>query len=146
MHSDTLNQPADLITGRPQRGLHWTLWAAQALLGLAFGFAGIFKSTAPIAELTQKMVWPGAMPEAMVRFIGVSELLGAVGLILPGVTKLKPQLTPLAACGLALIMLLAAAFHLNRGELSALPVNAVLGGIAAFIAWGRFRKVPLAAR
>jgi putative oxidoreductase len=58
----------------------------------------------------------------------------------------KPRLTPLAAAGLVLVMLLASAFHLSRGEVGALPVNLVLGGIAAFVAWGRSRKAPIRAR
>ena len=92
------------------RGLRIGLWGAQILLGLAFGMAGVMKTTMPIAELAQKMVWPGALPPAMVRFIGTSELLGAIGLILPSLTRIKPRLTPLAAAGLALIQVLAMLF------------------------------------
>jgi hypothetical protein len=83
------------------------------------------------------------MPLAVVRFIGVSELLGAMGLILPAATKIKPFLTPLAALGLLTIMILAMAFHLSRGEVQATPINIVLGGLAAFVAWGRTKKVPV---
>jgi putative oxidoreductase len=122
------------------------LWIAQILLAAAFGMAGVMKSTAPITELAEKMVWPGAMPAALVRFIGVSELLGAIGLILPAATRIRPMLTPLAAAGLVVVMLLAAAFHLSRGEAGALPINLTLGALAAFVAWGRFRKAPIRAR
>ena len=86
------------------------------------------------------MQWASQVPLAMVRFIGISEFLGAVGLILPAATKIKPSLTPLAALGLLTIMILAMAFHVSRGEVQATPVNIVLGGLAAFVAWGRTKQ------
>ena len=131
----------------PRRGaLRIGLWVAQALLALAFGMAGIMKTTQPIAELAQKMGWPGAIPPALVRFIGSAELLGAVGLVLPSATRIRPGLTPLAAAGLLLIMLLAMPFHVSRGELFALPINLTLGALAAFVAWGRWRAAPIRPR
>lgn len=123
-----------------------SLWLAQILLAVAFGLAGAMKATAPIATLAQQMVWPGDVPAWLVRFIGVSELAGALGLILPAVTRIKPGLTPLAALGLLAVMVLASAFHIARGEWQALPMNVLLGALAAFIAWGRTRKVPIQAR
>ena len=120
------------------------LWLVQVLLACAFGMAGVMKSTQPADALVQAgMAWAGQMPLAMVRFIGVSELLGAIGLILPAATKIKPVLTPLAALGLLTIMILAMAFHVSRGEVQATPINIVLGGLAAFIAWGRTKKAPI---
>jgi len=86
------------------------------------------------------------MPAELVRFIGVSELLGAIGVILPAVLRIKPNLTPLSGSGLALIMLFASVFHLLRGEIFALPMTIVLGLIALFVAWGRFRKRPIKGR
>lgn len=132
--------------GAPPKALHLTLWVAQILLALAFTFAGAMKATQPIADLAQQMVWPGTVPAPLVRFIGVSELLGGLGMILPAATRIKPVLTVLAALGLTTIMVLAAIFHATRGELSAIPVNIVLGGLAAFVAWGRWQKAPIAAR
>jgi putative oxidoreductase len=83
----------------------------------------------------------------MVRFIGACELAGAVGLILPAATRIRPMLTPLAASGLVVVMLLAMAFHISRGEAAqALPINLTLGALAAFVAWGRFRKAPIRAQ
>lgn len=128
------------------KGLHLGLWAVQVVLGLMFGFAGVLKSTTPIAELTEQMGWPGDIPAAMVRFIGIAELLGALGLILPAATRILPILTPVAASGLVLVMTLALGFHATRGELAALPVNAVLGALAGFVAWGRFRGSPIEGR
>lgn len=137
---------SEAATREPSKALRISLGVAQGLLGLAFGFAGVMKTTQPIAELAAKMVWPGAIPEALVRFIGACEFLGALGLVLPSLTRIKPGLTPLAAAGLVVIMLLASLFHVSRGELFALPINFALGGIAAFIAWGRYRKAPIQAR
>jgi putative oxidoreductase len=128
------------------RGLRIALWVVQVLLALNFGLAGVMKSSAPIAELAQRMAWAGVLPEPLVRFIGVSELLGAIGLILPAATRIKPGLTPLAAAALLLVMVLAALFHISRGELSALPINATLGALAAFVAWGRWKRAPIAPR
>jgi len=104
------------------------------------------KSAMPLDELAQKMTFVSAVPPALVRFIGVSELAGAIGLVLPALTRVRPGLTPLAAAGLATIMLLAALFHVPRGEFAALPMNFALGAVALFIAWGRWRKAPVAPR
>jgi putative oxidoreductase len=130
----------------PKGGLHTALWIAQILLACAFGMAGVGKSTAPIAELAPDMPWVLDIPEALVRFIGLSEFAGGLGMVLPSVTGIRPVLTPLAALGLALIMLLAAAFHLVRGEVPVIAFNAVLGAMALFVAWGRLRRAPIPPR
>jgi uncharacterized membrane protein YphA (DoxX/SURF4 family) len=126
-------------TNPPGRALHVSLWILQIVLAIAFGIAGLMKLTRPLAALTEPMEWVTAVPPLMVRFIGLSELAGALGLVLPAATGVKPGLTPLAALGLAVVMALALAFHVSRGEYSALPINLALGGLAAFIAWGRWR-------
>lgn len=133
-------------TMTPSAPLKWlkaSLWLVQILLCVVFGMAGVMKSTMPISDLTQQLVWPGSLPPALVRFIGVSELAGALGLIVPAVTRIKPVLTSLAAAGLVLVMVLAAAFHVSRGEWGSLPINAALGAMAAFVAWGRLRRAPI---
>jgi putative oxidoreductase len=120
------------------------LWLVQILLACAFGMAGVMKSTQPVDVLAANgIAWAPQLPLVLVRFIGVSEFLGAVGLILPALTKVKPFLTPLAALGLLTIMILAMGFHVSRGEAGALPANIVLGGLAAFVAWGRTSKAPI---
>ncbi len=123
----------------------WTLglWAPQVLLALMFGMAGVMKSTQPIEAMAANMPWVADLP-GLVRFIGVAELLGAIGLILPAATRILPVLTPAAGAGLATIMVLAAGFHAMNGEYSAIAVNAVLGLLAAFVAWGRLVKAPIA--
>jgi hypothetical protein len=83
------------------------------------------------------------VPEAFVRFIGLSELLGGLGLILPAALRIKPVLTPWAAVGLAVVMVLASGFHVSRGESSVIGMNFILAAVAVFIAWGRFKKAPI---
>jgi uncharacterized membrane protein YphA (DoxX/SURF4 family) len=129
-----------------QRGLRAALWAVQILLGTAFVFAGITKASTPVAELGKMISWTLVVPPPLVRFIGVSELLGGIGLVLPSLTRVQPRLTVWAAWGLALIQLLAFFFHLSRNEFQALPINLVLGGLASFVAWGRHAKAPIAPR
>src|SRR5712692_6106627 len=121
MSSSTLS-PAAV---RPTTAWHVTLWMAQILLALMFGLAGAIKAATPIGVLSQKMAWVGSVPSGLVRFIGVCELAGAVGLILPTATRIKPSLTSLAATGLLAIMALAVPFHISRGEtkLIAAPVT-----------------------
>lgn len=137
---------APTANARPA-GKGWTigLWVAQALLALAFGMAGAMKTFTPIDDLAQKMAWVSSVPN-LARFIGISEVLGALGLILPAATRIRPVLTPIAALGLVVIMVLAAGFHVMRGEGQAVPINFVLGGLAALVAWGRLRRAPIEPR
>jgi len=128
------------------KGLRVGLWLVQALLAFAFVGAGAMKLFTPMAELLAQMAWVSAVPEAMVRFIGAAEIAGAIGLILPALTRIKPGLTVLAAAGLTVVMLSAAPFHLSRGEVGAIVPNLILGSLAAFVAWGRFKKAPIAPR
>jgi hypothetical protein len=132
--------------GSVGRGWTISLWVAQLLLAALFGFVGVMKLTAPIADLAKQMVWPGDVSPALVRFIGACELAAALGLTVPAATRIRPLLTPLAGGGLVMLMVLAMAFHLARGEMQMLPGNLVLGALAGFVAWGRLRKVPIGVR
>jgi putative oxidoreductase len=142
MTTATLSNP----TTTSSKALNVGLWIAQGLLAAAFFMAGSGKATQPIADLAVNMAWVTALPEAMVRFIGTVEVLGAIGLLLPALTRFKTWLTPLAAAGLTTIMALAIPFHLARSEPQGVVVNLVLGSVAAFIAWGRYKKSPIAER
>ncbi|MNT38241.1 hypothetical protein D3C72_1744270 [compost metagenome] len=135
------------VSNAPAPSKGWTigLWTVQVLVALMFGMAGFMKSTQPIEALAANMPWVASMP-ALVRFIGIAELLGAIGMILPAATRILPLLTPAAGGGLATIMVLAAIFHLTRGEFSGIVANVVLGLLAAFVAWGRLKKAPIAPR
>lgn len=125
------------------KGLNITLWIVQVILGAMFIMAGGMKSFQPIEELAKMLPWAGAVPSALVRFIGLSELLGGIGLLLPSLLRIMPNLTPMAAWGLALVQVLAAFFHASRSESSVIGMNVVLLLLAVFVAWGRTKKVPI---
>ena len=123
------------------------LWTAQILLALAFGMAGFLKTLTPIADLGVMMNWVTVTPGWLVRFIGIAELAGALGMILPAGTRILPWLTPLAALGFVVIQLLAIGTHASLGETATtLPINLVLLALALFVVWGRRRKAPIAPR
>jgi DoxX-like family len=112
------------------------LWVIQWLLAAIFLFAGGAKLILPVEEMTRQLPLPGAF----LRFIGVAEVLGAAGLVLPGLLHIRPRLTPLAAGGLAVIMIGATAVTLmNLGAVRALIPMAV-GILTAFVAYGRWRR------
>jgi uncharacterized membrane protein len=114
------------------------LWSLQAILAAAFGLAGVMKSIRSKEKLRPTMPWVEDFTATQVRLIGVVELLGALGLILPAVTDIAPTLTPLAATGLAITMLGAAATHARRKEWTGIAVNVALLALSVVIAWGRF--------
>ena len=128
--------------------LNGVLWALQILWGFFFAGSGFGKvllyDGVLYAEAPRAVAWYAAVPQPLIVFIGVCEVLGGVGLILPAITRVKPKLTPLAAAGLALTMVLAASFHIMRDEFALVPANLVLGGVAAFIAVGRSNQRPFA--
>lgn len=127
---------------KQSKRLHIALWVAQGLLAAAFIMAGFMKITAPIDELAANgMSFVTSFSEGMVRFIGISEVLGGIGLILPALLRIKPILTPIAAIGLATVMVLAAVYHITHNE-PPIP-NIILFALASFIAWGRIKKVPI---
>lgn len=125
------------------KALNITLWVAQALFGLMFIMAGASKAMQPIEALAESMPWVTTVSAGLVKFIGISELLGGIGLLLPSILRIKPQLTVWAAYGLALVMVLAGVFHATRGEYSAIGVNVFMMAIAIFIAWGRSKKARI---
>lgn len=120
------------------------LWIVQGLLALAYGMAGGMKASRPIEALGKSMTWVRSVPPAFVRFIGVVELLGAIGIILPLATGILPWLTVAAAVGLVIVQVGAIAFHLARSETQRLPINAVLLLLAVLVVVGRVAVVPIA--
>ena len=120
----------------------YALWIVQILLAALFLFAGVMKLVLPIEALAG----PVPMPGPFLRFIGVAETLGALGLILPGLLRIKPVLTPLAAAGLVIIMIGATAITLLGGDAAMSVVPIVVGLLLAFVAYGRWRLAPHAAR
>ncbi|MET8330803.1 DoxX family protein [Streptomyces sp. NPDC005181] len=119
------------------------LWIVQGLLAAMFAMAGVMKATQPKDKLVAKLPWVADFSPATVRFIGIVEFAAALGLILPGATGIAPVLTPLAATGLAVTMVLAAITHARRKEPSAIAFNAVLLILAVVVAWGRFGPYSL---
>jgi hypothetical protein len=117
------------------------LWIAQGLLALTFLFAGGMKLVVPIEMLTEQMPLPGLL----LRAIGTAEFLGALGLILPGLLRIRPSLTPLAAGGLVLVMCGATGFTVASGDLASALIPFVVGLIAASVAYGRYQIAPLRA-
>ena len=112
------------------------LWIVQGLLAAMFLLAGVPK----LIMSAEQMATPGPiqMPVLFIRFIGVCEILGAIGMILPGLTGIKPGLTPLAAAGLVIIMIGATVVNIVDGPLVAAPFTVVLGVLAAIVIYGRW--------
>tara|TARA_R110002050_G_scaffold281956_2_gene429676 strand:+ start:50674 stop:51084 length:411 start_codon:yes stop_codon:yes gene_type:complete len=131
---------------KSNKAINIALWIAQGLLAVMFIMAGIMKATQPIEALAESLPWVTSTPLGLVRFIGISELLGGLGLLIPSIFRFKTFLTVWAALGLALVMVLAAGFHASRGEFPNIGMNVVLIGIALFIAWGRSKKAPILAK
>ena len=116
-----------------------TLWVIAGLLAAAFAAAGLMKLAQPKAKLAESgMAWTEDFSEGQVKGIGLVEVLGAIGLILPAALGIAEILTPLAAAGLALTMVGATVVHARRGEKGSIPVTLVLGALAAFVAVMRF--------
>jgi hypothetical protein len=114
------------------------LWVAQVLLLGMFGMAGVMK-TFMTAKAKEMLPWAKERSDGFVRFVGTSELLGALGMFLPLLTGILPWLTALAAVGFAIIQVLAIfTVHVPRKEYNVLPLNAVLLALALFVAWGRW--------
>ena len=115
-----------------------TLWVIQGLLAALFLFAGSMKLILPI----EAMAGPVALPGAFLRFIGVVEVLGAVGLVLPWLLRIRPELTPLAGAGLVLIMVGATAITMMGGASAGALVPFAVGLLATTVVYGRWRAAP----
>ncbi|MEO6116210.1 MAG: DoxX family protein [Pseudolysinimonas sp.] len=115
-----------------------TVWIVTALLALANLLSGGMKVFAPMAQLQPRMPWVTSVGTVQTRLIGLAEVLGAVGIVLPVLLGIAPILTPIAAVGLALIQAIAIVFHLRRGEGKQVPMNVVLLLLALFVAVTRF--------
>ena len=118
-----------------------TLWVLQILLAALFLFSGAAKFFTPAEQMTQGM--PGWMSIAFLHFIGVCEMLGGIGLILPGLLHIKPGLTPLAAACLTIIVIGATVVTVMAGMMATALIPLVTSVLAAFVAYGRWRLAPL---
>lgn len=120
--------------------MHRTLWSVQWLLALFFGLASSVPKLFVPPELLPPM--PISLPSWLVLFIGVAELLGALGLVLPGLTGIRSGLAPLAAAGLGLVCIGATAYQLAAGEPGNAAFVVAVGLLCAFVAYGRWQIVP----
>jgi hypothetical protein len=114
------------------------LWIAAGLLALAMLGSGGMKVLRPAEALRPQMGWIDDLPDGSHKIIGTLEILAAIGLILPPALDIAPILAPIAATGLAILMIGAIVVHVRRKETQPLPINIVLLLLAAFVAWGRF--------
>jgi putative oxidoreductase len=121
----------------------YALWIIQTLLGLLFLFSGSMKFVMSVAEMTKDMP---AMPGWFLHFIGVMEILGGFGLILPSFLRIRPGLTPLAAACLVIIMSGATAITLGTMGIGRAMLPLIVGILCVFVAYGRWRLAPLSPR
>ena len=119
------------------------LWVLQVLLALAFFAHGSLFLFPPAAFVDQMNA---SLPRWFQLFLGIAEILAAVGLTLPGVTRIQPWLISCAAAGVMIVMICATVFHLARGEVSSAIITVVLLAVATFIAYMRWRVTPIRPR
>lgn len=119
------------------------LWVAQLILAVSFLWAAEMKLFSPTEKLALMWPWVAQVPELLVKFTGVADFLAAIGLLLPSLLRIRPELTPVTALGVIVLMGCAIIFHLTRGEASVIGANVAFAVMAAFIAWGRFGKAPI---
>jgi DoxX-like protein len=123
-------------------GFNVLLWIVQGLLALIFLFAGGMKLVLPLEALAGPIPLPGLF----MRLLGVAEVLGAIGLILPGLLRIRPGLTPLAAAGLVIVMTGATVITVVGGDVGVALVPLIVGLLSGSVAYGRSRLVPISGR
>lgn len=121
-----------------------TLWILQGLFGVYFIYVGVIHFVLP-ETLPGLLDWMYELSDRQHLLAGTAEILGGLGLILPGVTRIQPRLTIWAAAGLVLVMIGAMVWHAGRGEVSNMVQNFVIAAIMAWIAYARAKKTPLGA-
>ena len=121
------------------------LWVLQILLGLYFIMVGVLHFVVP-PGLPAQMAWMYELSPTLHWISGTAEILGGLGLILPGIFKIQTRLTWMAAWGLVLVMIGAMVYHISRGETGNIITNLILLALLAFVAYGRQRLVPLTDR
>jgi uncharacterized membrane protein YphA (DoxX/SURF4 family) len=127
-----------VATDRFGRKLNVLLWILQVLLAMLFTFAGVMKFVMPVEEMTKQIALPGWF----LHFIGVAEILGAIGLVLPGILRIRTDLTALSAAALAVIMIGATAVNLKTGQRGAALTTVVVGLLLVFVAYNRRGMAP----
>lgn len=145
--TDTTAEFASASAARPGLALQGGLWLAQIIVCFLFCFSAYMKLMVPLPELAKSgMLWPSQVPAGFLTFIGLVDLAGGIGILLPALTRIQPRLTVLAALGCSVLQVLAIIFHASRGEFPVLPLNGVLLLLSLFVLWGRGRRAPITAR
>ena len=121
------------------------LWVLQVVLGVYFVAVGVMHFVVPDG-LPAQMEWMYDLSDRLHMFSGIAEILGGLGLILPAVTGIRPELVAYAAFGLALVMVGAVIWHLGRGESTQIVLNLINIAVLVFVGYGRLRLRPLPAR
>lgn len=134
-----------MTTTSKSKGLNITLWVAQGLISLTLIWAGYAKLFQPIEETAKMLPWALDNP-GLLKFTGIIDLLGGIGIVLPAALKIQPKLTVFAAYGTIALMIAASIFHISRGEASLIGMNIFFFILAAFVVWGRTKKVPFLAK
>jgi uncharacterized membrane protein len=132
-------------TPAASRILPVSLWGVQGLLAAVLVSAGVTKLLTPADQLAVMIPWT-AGHEALATLTGIVDLAGGLGILLPSLARVQPRLAVLAALGLIILQVLAAGFHLSRGEAAIVPMNVVLVALAAFVLWGRGKAHPVTSR
>lgn len=122
------------------------IWTAQVLIFASFTLFGCMKLAMPVDQLAAMWVWPGEVPTWILRLLGVIDIAGGLGVLLPALTRIQPHLTVVAGFGCVILQISAIIFHLSRGEAPAVPLNFILLALAAIILWGRYKIAPIAPR
>lgn len=134
-----------MTTTVKSKGLNIALWVAQGLISLTLIWAGYAKLFQPIEETAQMLPWALDNP-GLLKFTGIVDLLGGIGIVLPAALRIQPKLTVFAAYGTIALMIAASVFHISRGEASLIGMNIFFLVLAGFIAWGRNKKAPIEAK
>ena len=125
------------VSKQKSKALNIALWVAQVLLAASLLWAASMKLFQPVQTLAAMWPWVGQVPNSLVKITGIVDLLGGLGLVLPGLLKIKPRLTFWAATGIIILMIVASAYHISRREASFIIPNMVFAVMAIFVAWGR---------
>jgi len=122
---------------QPVKGLNRALWVVQVLLAACMLWGAGTKLLLPADKLAAMWPWTAQVSPALLTFTAITDLLGALGLVLPMLMRVKPRLTHFAALGIVVLMIAASAFHISRGEGGLIVPNVVFALMAGFVAWGR---------
>jgi len=128
------------------KALHISLWIVQVLLAASLIWAAAMKLFQPVEKLAEMWPWAGQVSAGLLKLTGLIDLLGALGLILPALLRIRPKLTWISAACIVVLMVVASIFHIKRGEAGLIAPNIVFALLAAFVAWGRHKKAPVQSR